>query len=399
MHLPCAHRTVTFAFTTMNTLRGITWKNPRGYDPLVAASALWRQRHPSVEVLWEQLPWYQFEERVLASLASGESEGAFDLIMFDHPWTGKLASERWLVPWDELAGRDYIVNLKGRVASPSTESYEWAGHLWALPLDAACHAGLIRTDLVQLVSIPATWEAMQDWAAERFDPPTRYPLVLSVEGVLGSCLFLSMMAGMGHAPYLEEENPTCDKDAAGHVLRLVKSLLRYTPPGSSKWGPWDIYEHLCNQDNVGYSPSIFAYANYFKGKRGGNLRLRRVPGFSGGKQGCPILGGVGLGIARTCKNLALASEYGKLLMSDEVQRDVFPFHSGQPAARAAWANPLVDGSVNGFYSQLADNMRTAYVRPRYKSFHRLELNIGAALQRYWDDVADFDATLSAIYAI
>lgn len=379
------------------TLRGITWKNPRGYAPLVAAASLWTIRRPEVRIHWDQLPWYEFEEKVLGSLAAGD--GAYDLIMFDHPWTGKMARENWLVPWDTLLSPRDLAALRERVVAPSLESYEWNNHLWALPLDAACHSGVYRNDLVDGTSLPRTWEEMVSWAERHHAPPHRYGLVLSVEGVLGSCLFLSMMAGLGHPPYQDEDDPVCNRDAAAYVLAILRDLLKFVPPGSTHWGPWDIYEHLCAKDDVGYSPSIFAYVNYFgKEPRRKNLRLSRVPDFSGSRAGRPILGGVGLGIARTCPHIDQARAAGEFLMNDKIQSDVFPAHVGQPAARTAWQDPALNRQCGDFYFDLAKNMATAYTRPRYPSFHRLELEIGRTLQGWWDGERKLEETLEGLRA-
>jgi multiple sugar transport system substrate-binding protein len=379
------------------TIKGITWQNPRGHDPLVAAAALWQKQRPAVRIEWTQQPWYEFENTILRSLAAGD--GAFDFIMFDHPWTGKLAQEKWLVPWDELAEPSYIAELRRRVVPPSLESYELDGHLWGLPLDGACHAALYREDLVDIRTVPGTWEELRTWARAFRNPDGRSPLVLLVEGVLGHCLFLSVLAGLGHPAYLDEENPTCDRAAAEYALTLLRDLLSYCPPGSTHWGPWDIYDHLCTHDDVGYSPSIFAYVNYFTlPERGRLLRLGQVPSFAGKGPGRAILGGVGLGLARTFRHREAAVEHAIYLMSDDVQRDIFPAHSGQPAASAAWDDSTLNFQTNGFYAALKGNMAHAYIRPRYPSFHRLELDGGRALQRWWDNDASLEETLRAVRA-
>ena len=125
----------------MKRLRGITWQHSRGYNPLVASAKAYMENHPDLEIIWEQQPWYQFEEAILGSLS--KADGRYNLIMFDHPWTGKLATEGWLLPWDTLVTSAYLDDLKQRVVAPSTESYELDNHLWALPLDAACHTSLL----------------------------------------------------------------------------------------------------------------------------------------------------------------------------------------------------------------------------------------------------------------
>ncbi len=366
------------------TLRGITWKNPRGYDPLIAASKIWTNKHVHLKIEWDQLSWYEFEHKILKSLAAGD--GTYDMIMFDHPWTGKMAAENWLIPWETLSGDDYLHNLNQRVVSPSTASYNLYGHQWALPLDGACHAGLYRNDLADGNTLPKTWEGIAKWAESYHNPPYCYPLIISLEGVLGTCLFLSMMAGLGYPPYTDEHKPSCDRDAAAYVLTILKDLQLFTPPDSSSLGPWDIYERFCTSDDVIYSPSIFAYVNYFgKGARRENLRLCRVPGFDSGQPGKPILGGVGLGIARACRHIDEAKMFGEFLMSETVQRDIFPAHSGQPSTIAAWIDTEINQNFNNFYTDLSANMSTAYIRPRYPAFHQVELEAGKILQQWWDE--------------
>lgn len=376
-------------------LRGITWKNPRGYDPLVAASKVWADTHPYLNIEWDQLPWYEFENKILKSLA--DADGRYDMIMFDHPWTGKMASKKWLIPWDTLSGKEYVADLRHRVVTPGTESYELYGHQWALPLDGACHAGLYRKDLVGDNAMPATWEGIAKWAEAYHNPPHSYALIISLEGVLGSCLFLSMMAGLGYPPYTNEKMPACNRDAAAYVLTILKDLLRFTPPGSSRLGPWDIYERFCSEDDVVYSPSIFAYVNYFgKGARRENLRLCQVPGFVDGQAGKPILGGVGLGIAHTCRHVEEAKALGEFLMSETVQREIFPAYSGQPSTYSAWMDPEINRTFNNFYADLSSNMSNAYIRPRYPAFHRIELEVGKILQSWWDEDVPLSKVLDSL---
>ncbi len=376
-------------------LQGITWKNPRGYDPLVAASRVWMDLNPDSSVNWQQLPWYEFENKILRSLAAGD--GQFDLIMFDHPWTGKMASENWLIPWNTLSGHTYLNELAQRVVSPSLESYALYGSQWALPLDSACHCGLFRADMADRSSLPRTWETLRGWAEKHHNPPHRYSLILSIEGVLGSCLFLSMMAGLGFQPYTDEQSPSCNKEAAAYVLTILSDLLAFTPPGSTILGPWDVYERFCSNDDVIYSPSIFAYVNYFGGDGGGQyLRVCEVPGFNNGAVGTPILGGVGLGVAHTCTNIDQARSLGEFLMSESVQQHVFPGHSGQPSTKAAWTNPQINKQFNNFYADLSPGMSSAYIRPRYPKFHYIELEIGKILQQWWDKETDLAAILNQL---
>lgn len=181
-------------------------------------------------------------------------------------------------------------------------------------------------------------------------------------------------------------------------MTLIQSLIPLTPPGSTHWGPWDIYDHLCHFDDVGYSPPIFAYVNYFSGvtARGDQPRLGVVPGFKDRGVGKPILGGVGLGIAHTCPHVPEATALGQFLMSDAVQQDIFPQNHGQPAALSAWRDEAINQHLHEFYRSLSFNMANAYIRPRYVEFHLIELRNGQILQHFLDGYLSLGKTLSQL---
>lgn len=75
-------------------LRGMTWDHPRGYDPLVACSALYKD-HNGVEITWEKRSLQDFESFPVEELAR-----RYDLIVIDHPHAGQVAREGCLYPLD-----------------------------------------------------------------------------------------------------------------------------------------------------------------------------------------------------------------------------------------------------------------------------------------------------------
>ncbi|MCF7568813.1 extracellular solute-binding protein [Sabulilitoribacter arenilitoris] len=382
----------------MVVLRGITWKNPRGYNPLIEASKKYNKKFPVIEIVWEQYPWYEFEERILDNFKKGT--GIYDLIMFDHPWTGTLCSNKWLLPWDEYLSSSYMDELKQRVVAPSVESYNFNGKQWALPLDAASHCALYQKTVGADVALPTKWEEIKEWAIQTQAKGFETPLVLSLQGVLGSCLFLSMMAAYGKPAFHDLRKENIDEDAAKTVLLLLKDLQQFCPEESSKWGPWDIYDKFCENEQYLYSPSIFGYVNYLGPNHAGkNLYITQVPMFNHNKSPKAIIGGVGLGLTYSCKNIPEAVDYGAYLMSDEVQKEIFPPHYGQPAVKAVWEDNQINAEVNNFYKDLQPNMENGYIRPQYDGFHEVELAIGNSLQKWWDDQASLKETLIQLKTI
>ncbi|RMH11028.1 MAG: extracellular solute-binding protein [Gammaproteobacteria bacterium] len=374
-------------------LIGLTWQNPRGVDPLMAAARLWRELHPDVEVVWEALPWIEFEHRLLDAV-TGKCK-PYDMVMLDHPWVGTLVSHSYLRAWDSLVDQSYLDDLKRRVVPPSYDSYVWHDRLWALPVDAACHAGLIREDLLAIHDLPRDWSVLGEWAKQRFDPPRSYPLVLSINSVLGNCLFLALMNSLGTPAYTDPENPTCDPEAARKILVMLSELLTFVPPGSTTWGPWDIYEYMTTHDDVSYCPQIFGYVNYFNTAGNRKLRLAGCPTLWN-KPPTPILGGVGLAVTQTCREVEAASAYAMYVMSESVQRRIFPSNSGQPADRSVWDDVKINDTVNGFYSDMSSLMEHSFIRPRYSGFHDIELRNADTLDRFWSGAASLDETVEAL---
>src|SRR6185312_1978357 len=105
-------------------LHGMTWDHPRGYDPLVACSAVWESR-TGVSMEWERRPLQDFESFPVAELAE-----RYDLIVIDHPHVGQITREQCLVPLDD--GMD-VGSLEAQYVGRSLASYLWEGRLWALP--------------------------------------------------------------------------------------------------------------------------------------------------------------------------------------------------------------------------------------------------------------------------
>src|SRR5438094_857098 len=121
----------------MVRLRGITWKHQRGYDPLVATARSYRELHPDVVVEWEQMAWEEFAATTRHEL--GARSGRYDLIMYDHPWVGEYMRKGWLVALDSLMSEGQKTDLAADADPASLESYRYGDHLYALPVDTACH--------------------------------------------------------------------------------------------------------------------------------------------------------------------------------------------------------------------------------------------------------------------
>ena len=75
-------------------LKGMTWSHPRGYDPMVACSRIWKDK-TGVEIDWDKRSLQDFESFPVEELAR-----AYDLIVIDHPHVGEVTAQDCLVPLD-----------------------------------------------------------------------------------------------------------------------------------------------------------------------------------------------------------------------------------------------------------------------------------------------------------
>lgn len=357
------------------TLTGITWKHPRGFDPLAASANAYRKVAPQIEVVWQQREWYLFEETVEQALSSGSGE--FDLVMLDHPWIGTFATNHWLVPYSETATWDAV--------PPSTETYCYNGKTWAVPVDAACHVLAYRSDLLSATaqSLPSDWQDILRLGHQINQPPHRYAFCFSFAGVQGFMCFLSIAASFGFEPYARPHEAVLPRDLAMHVLNLLRSLNNLSHPKSLEWSPPETLDHLGRFDSTVLCPSIFGYVNYAREGSGRKaLDFAVPPSGKSGSRPRPIVGGVGLGIPVYSRHQQEALRYANYVMSPKVQLGIFPANEGQPGLRAAWTDPDVQARTGSFYPAMLEAMSTGYVRPRFPGWMQIELASGEAILRY-----------------
>jgi multiple sugar transport system substrate-binding protein len=92
-----------------------------------------------------------------------------------------------------------------------------------------------------------------------------------------------------------------------------------------------------------------------------------------------VLGGTGLAISRHSPHRAAAADHLRQISSERAQLTVVPQVGGQPAAASAWSNARIDDEWNGFYGATLETQLTAWRRPRYDGWIRLQHDGSIAL--------------------
>src|SRR3954447_21127990 len=140
-------------------LRGITWEHSRGFDPKVATAREYERTHPGVRIVWEHRSLQEFANGPVDNLAA-----RYDLLVVDHPHMGAVARSGDLLALDTVGRDEELKRLCAESLGPCYSTYEYDGHLWALPIDAAAQVASYRPDL--LPNPPSTWDEVIELAKE-----------------------------------------------------------------------------------------------------------------------------------------------------------------------------------------------------------------------------------------
>ncbi len=322
----------------MTRLIGMTWDHPRGYDPLVACSDIWRARS-GVEIAWERRSLQDFESYPVEDLAR-----RYDLIVIDHPHVGLVARDGCLRPLD-ATGQDAI--------GPSLASYQWDGQLWALPIDAATQVSAWRPDLLD--AAPTAWAEVEALArAGRVLVPLRAPHALMA--------FYTLAANAGH-PCGAEPGRLIDPAAGAAVLERLRALAAHLDPACFALDPIAVFERMARPDSaIACVPLIYGYVSYARA----GFRERRIafadlplPDARGG-----TLGGTGIAVSAFSREPEAAVAAAAWFASAEAQTGAYAQAGGQPAHRLAWHDAALDAACFGFFSATRRTLERSYVRPR-----------------------------------
>lgn len=350
------------------TLRGMTWDHPRGYEPLRACSAIWKQR-TGVEVVWDRRSLQDFESFPVDELAR-----RYDLIVIDHPHVGQITRENCLLPLNDEARLAPIA--RGTVGA-SYNSYRWQGRQWALPIDAATQVQAWRPD--RLPAPVRDWDAMLELArVGRVALPLRNPHSLM-------CLF-TLCAHLG-APGAVEGPDLFDAAVGAEAYERIRELSSYVHGNCNSMDPIAVFEQMAQADsNIDCVPLIYGYVNYtFQGFRTARIAFADIPVVAGRAPVGSVLGGTGIAISARTAHASQALEFALWVAGGEAQSGPYVQAGGQAGHADAWADDRVDAATgHHFYRATRATLEGAWVRPRHDGYmpfqHAASERLNAALR-------------------
>lgn len=319
---------------------------------MTAASDAWSDES-GVAVDWTFRPLSAFNDQPLTDLARGH-----DLLIVDHPMV--------------LAYRDVLLPLDGAVRTagtatigPTTASYAWGGHDWAVPTDVACHVD-VRSDtaLTELgVPPPRTWPDVLELAHAH--PGA---VVASLTGADALCHLVTLAASSGTPVRADMTLPLAPIEALCRLAALVDvSSFDAAPP--------DVLRRIAAGD-AAYCPALFGYATYLHENQG-LMTYGTVPAFPG-HEPHGILGGSGLAVTRQCARPDAATAFATWLATVAGQWRLAEA-GGQAAAARVW-DERAPSPIRAFVLQTRAATASAVIRPRHSRWSRFQTEAGEALR-------------------
>jgi multiple sugar transport system substrate-binding protein len=331
-----------------------------------AAAALWQQQ-TGIRLRWESRSLASFGDQPLATVA-----GDYDVIIVDHPLVGEAAAHDVLVPLDQHIDAGYLAGLAAQTVGPSYRSYQYAGHQWALPVDAACQVTAFRPDLMRSVPLPRSWDEVADLALSQ---PQLVALPMQSAHALSALCTLCANAG---TPVGQDGTWLAE---AHRALELLQICVRGTAARFPNAEPPEILAELAAGNELGYVPLTYGYVGYSgQATASFGCRFTDIPAGAGGLAGA-TLGGAGLAVPSQSPRREAALEFLQWCCSAAVQRGVVAVNEGQPAHRAAWEDPAVNARTQGFYADTRATIDLAWIRPREPWWPYFQRHAGEAIRR------------------
>jgi multiple sugar transport system substrate-binding protein len=376
----------------MVTLRGITWDHPRGRAPLVATAEAFARDH-DVRITWDARSLHAFGAQPLEQLAQD-----YDLLIIDHPFVGAAARGGYLLPLDEHLPAAFL-DLQGRQSvGASHRSYAYAGHQWALAIDAAAQVSAYRPDLLEGMDarLPRTWDDVLA-LARRPDGP-RVAIPLTPVNAISS--FFTLCANHGEPP-CQDATRVVSRAVGRMACDLLRALATHAHPDSPDLDPPGTLDRMAGTDEIAYCPLLFGYVNYARPGFARRLcHFANIPTpHDGDRPRGSLLGGAGLAIAASCRAIPEACAYAQRVAGAECQRTLYVEAGGQPGNRVAWTDPAVNRATNDFFLATLDTLDLAYLRPRYEGFARFQDAAGEILNAALRQGTDVDTTLDRLDAL
>ena len=335
------------------------------------------ERHPGTEISWTVRSLQAFADQPIEQLAKHH-----DLLVIDHPFTGRASHGDVLLPIDDLLPSTFLEDQAKHSVGRSHESYQYGGHQWALAIDAAAPiAGWSRGDFADASAslhdqekgdkLPGSWDEVIDLGRNGM---VAFP-ALAIDSLMH---FFMFCVSLGEEPLLERDR-LISQEVGAEAYSNMLALLELCHPESLDRNPIRTWQGIAEADKPFYCPFAYGYSNY---SRRGYASRRITAGSPVTFRGLPlrtVLGGAGLAISTACTNRELAADYAQFVASPECQTTLYCAAGGQPGHRTAWIDPENNALTENYFLNTLPALDRAYVRPRFDGYLHLQEALATTL--------------------
>lgn len=353
------------------TLKGVNWAHRRAQGPLQKAGERYHAKNPGVRVEWGQRSLGGFAAEAMEDVVD-----AYDMIVFDHPFSGAIMERGHFLPLETAFPQFLAEGREGLWAGPSLQSYRFGGSIWGAPVDAACMHGLVRRDLLD----PPGGQVPQSWAetlglARRARSVGKH-VAIGCAPPHGFLVFASLYANTG--PALPDDPRGGDLDLARGemILASMAELSALGPRQALDWNSIGLHDAMTQTDDILFCPCEFGYATYGEAMERNRLSFSAFAGMRPPHHAGAVLGGAAVGVSARTRNREAALAFLRHLLAAETQEQVFSACHGQPAAIGAWRSQAIDERFGGFFSAALPTLQAASIRPRFPGFIPFQMEAG-----------------------
>ncbi|WP_421980273.1 extracellular solute-binding protein [Roseibium sp.] len=334
-------------------LKGMTWSDPRGYDPLIAATAEFEAANPGVTITWDKRSLQGFESTPVDELAA-----EYDLMIIDHPHVGAAAREGCLLALDASIPEEDLTAIANETVGKSYASYTIDGHQWALPVDAATQVQAHRPDLGGRA---ATWADVKEAALQgAVILPMRPPHCLM-------CIY-TLAANIGH-PCGSDRERLLPGDVARTVFSQLKAVTDHIDPDCFKMDPIAAMDRLAEDSSLRLAPLTYLYKGYAnRGYRAHRIAFTDIPVLGSFGPVGSALGGTGLAVSSRTRQPELCSRFVAWVAGADCQSGIYARANGQPGNAVAWGSAEVNEPVLNAYWNTRLTHEAAWLRPRHDGY-------------------------------
>lgn len=353
-------------------LNGITWGHSRGYTPLVAAAQRFGELHPGVEIHWKKRTLQEFADWPIEALTAD-----YDLLIIDHPWSGRAAATRCVLPLDEYLSAEYLQDQERNSTGYSHLSYRYGGHQWALAIDAATPVASYRADLLERNGIapPDDWE-------ETLALARKGKVLIPGIPIDTLMMFYSFCIAHGKEPFLAPDQ-VIDKPTGIQALESMRELWSLCSPEIYQSNPIRVAGLMTQTDDYWYCPFAYGYSNYArKGYTPHILTYTDTPRFGSRGRLRTTVGGTGLAVSAHSVQQEWALKFAAWVVSPAIQSTLYAEHGGQPGHRAAWLSKEVNRICHDFFINTLPALDRGYIRPRYNGYLHFQDHGGQPVQAW-----------------